>query len=115
MIWVVKPDHHSQRLRTDGDEVCRVFLGPHSRKGKILRLPLKHSRGGKFTYVFQYGSFILSCFFLLAFRSLTRRYHIVHAHNMPDILVFAALVPKICGAKVILDLHDPMPELMMTI
>src|SRR4029077_14515597 len=26
-----------------------------------------------------------------------------------------ALVPKILGAKVVLDLHDPMPELMMTI
>lgn len=34
---------------------------------------------------------------------------------MPDILVFAALVPKVCGARVVLDLHDPMPELMMTI
>ena len=34
---------------------------------------------------------------------------------MPDFLVFSALVPKILGAKVILDLHDPMPELMMTI
>jgi glycosyltransferase involved in cell wall biosynthesis len=34
---------------------------------------------------------------------------------MPDILVFSALVPKWLGAKVILDLHDPMPELMMTI
>jgi len=34
---------------------------------------------------------------------------------MPDVLVFAALFPKLLGAKVILDLHDPMPELMMTI
>ena len=34
---------------------------------------------------------------------------------MPDILVLSALVPKTLGAKVILDLHDPMPELMMTI
>jgi glycosyltransferase involved in cell wall biosynthesis len=34
---------------------------------------------------------------------------------MPDFLVFSALVPKILGAKVVLDLHDPMPELMMTI
>ena len=81
----------------------------------ILRVPLKHWRGGKIAYVFQYGYFILSAFFLLAFRSLTRRYSLVHVHNMPDVLVFAALVPKICGAKVILDLHDPMPELMMTI
>jgi glycosyltransferase involved in cell wall biosynthesis len=34
---------------------------------------------------------------------------------MPDFLVFAALVPKVRGARVILDLHDPSPELMMTI
>jgi glycosyltransferase involved in cell wall biosynthesis len=81
----------------------------------ILRVPLKHWRGGKFGYLFQYGAFLLLSFFLLAFRSLTRRYSLVHVHNMPDILVFSALVPKIRGAKVILDLHDPMPELMTTI
>jgi glycosyltransferase involved in cell wall biosynthesis len=34
---------------------------------------------------------------------------------MPDILVLSALIPKALGAKVILDLHDPMPELMVTI
>ena len=28
---------------------------------------------------------------------------------------FSAIVPKLLGAKVILDLHDPMPELMRTI
>ena len=44
---------------------------------------------------------------MLALRSLTRRYDLVHVHNMPDILVFAALVPKVFGAKVVLDLHDP--------
>jgi glycosyltransferase involved in cell wall biosynthesis len=34
---------------------------------------------------------------------------------MPDVLVFSALIPKLLGAKVIIDLHDPMPELMETI
>ena len=34
---------------------------------------------------------------------------------MPDILVLSSLLPKALGAKVILDQHDPMPELMMTI
>ena len=34
---------------------------------------------------------------------------------MPDILVASAIVPKVLGAKVILDQHDPMPELMTTI
>jgi glycosyltransferase involved in cell wall biosynthesis len=34
---------------------------------------------------------------------------------MPDFLVFSALIPKLRGAKVILDLHDPMPELFRSI
>jgi glycosyltransferase involved in cell wall biosynthesis len=33
---------------------------------------------------------------------------------MPDALVFSALIPKALGAKVVLDLHDPMPELMQS-
>src|SRR5206468_3208403 len=82
---------------------------------KIRRIPIKRRRGGKFAYVFQYACFIFATFFFMAFRSLTRRYSLVHVHNMPDILVFSALIPKLLGAKVILDLHDPMPELMMAI
>jgi glycosyltransferase involved in cell wall biosynthesis len=35
----------------------------------------------------------------------------VHVHNMPDFLVFAAWYPKLAGAKVILDIHDVVPEL----
>jgi glycosyltransferase involved in cell wall biosynthesis len=81
----------------------------------IRRISLKRRRGGKLSYVFQYSAFLFISFVILAFRSLTRRYQLVHVHNMPDILVFAALVPRVLGAKIILDLHDPMPELMMTI
>jgi glycosyltransferase involved in cell wall biosynthesis len=52
---------------------------------------------------------------ILAGRALKRQYDLVHVHNMPDVLVFSSLVPKVLGAKVILDLHDPMPELMRAI
>jgi len=98
-------------LRRSKDEPTReTFNGVD-----ILRLPLKRRRGGPLAYLFQYSTFILSTFFLLSVRSLRRRFALVHVHNMPDLLVFSALVPKILGAKVILDLHDPMPELMTTI
>ena len=82
---------------------------------RIWRLPLKRRRGGRFAYLFQYAVFIVSSFLFLAWRSLRGRFSLVHVHNMPDALVFSALVPKALGAKVILDLHDPMPELMMSI
>ena len=81
----------------------------------VFRFAMKRRRGGKAVYIYQYGAFLLAAFAFLSRRSLGRRYHLVHVHNMPDILVFSALIPKIFGAKIILDLHDPMPELMMTI
>jgi glycosyltransferase involved in cell wall biosynthesis len=81
----------------------------------ILRVPLKHQRGGISRYVLQYLAFLLISTAVLGVRSLTRRYDLVYVHNMPDFLVLSALVPKAFGAKVILDLHDPMPELMMTL
>lgn len=81
----------------------------------ILRVPIRRRRGGVVAYVIEYLSFLLVAFGVLAARSIGRRFDLVHVHNMPDILVFSALVPKALGAKVILDLHDPMPELMTCI
>ena len=99
--------------------ICLMDEGSPQRdtfKGiEIDRIAFKHNRGSKFNYMLRYSLFILIAFAKLAARSLTRRYHVVHIHNMPDVLVLAALVPKLFGAKVVLDLHDPMPELMMTI
>ena len=98
-------------LKQSRDEPAReTFNGVH-----IRRLPLRRHRGGPRAYFLQYSAFLLIAFFLLAMRSLSRRFDLVHVHNMPDLLVFSAVVPKLLGAKVILDLHDPMPELMMTI
>jgi len=81
----------------------------------VYRLPLKRRRGGKLAYIYQYSVFTLAAFGFLLAQSFKRRYALVHVHNMPDFLVFSALVPKLLGAKVILDLHDPMPELMISI
>jgi glycosyltransferase involved in cell wall biosynthesis len=82
---------------------------------EVLRIPVRHHRGGFLSYAYQYFMFILISSIALAWRSIRRRYDLVYVHNMPDILVLSALVPKWLGAKVILDQHDPMPELMRTI
>jgi len=42
-----------------------------------------------------------------------KKHDVMHIHNMPDVLVFCALIPRLAGAKIILDLHDPMPEVYM--
>ena len=95
---------------SDRDRAHETYGGIH-----VRRLRLKRHRGGRLTYLGQYAAFVLVSFFYLAWKSLKRRYDLVHVHNMPDVLVFSAIVPKLLGAKIILDLHDPMPELMQTI
>jgi glycosyltransferase involved in cell wall biosynthesis len=65
------------------------------------------SRAG---YIWAYLAFFLRCFALSTRMFVTRRYRIVHVNNMPDALVFSVLVPRLLGARVILDIHDPMPE-----
>lgn len=81
----------------------------------VRRVAVTHRRGGKVDYILQYSAFILFCTAILAWRSVRRRYDLVYVHNMPDVLVVCALLPKLLGAKVVLDMHDPMPELMTTI
>src|SRR5688572_22525848 len=82
---------------------------------EIRRVPIRRRRGGVLGYLFQYSAFLLTSSAIIAFRSLSRRYDLVYVHNMPDFLAFSGVIPKLFGAKVILDLHDPMPELMRTI
>lgn len=86
-----------------------------SGKLRIWRIPIQHRRGGKLSYAWQYSAFIFSSAIILAVQSLRKRYDIAYVHNMPDVLVASALFPKALGARVVLDLHDPMPELMTTI
>jgi len=101
------------------DLICLANEGAPKREVlngvNVLRLPIKHDRRGKFAYAYRYASFILASSVIFALRSLVRRFDLVHVHNMPDLLVASALIPKLFGAKVILDLHDPMPELLTTI
>jgi hypothetical protein len=65
----------------------------------ITRIQLKRPGGGKLLYVRRYGLFILRAGAILVRRSLKRRFHLVHVHNMPDVLVFSALAPKLSGRK----------------
>ncbi len=62
-------------------------------------------------YIYEYAIIIGLGFWKLAALNLTNRFQVVHIHNMPDFLVLAGLPFKWLGAKLILDIHDPMPEI----
>ena len=66
---------------------------------------------GLMSYVTRIFRFLLRSAVFLSRRQRLRPCDLVHVHNMPDALVFAALVPKMRGVPVILDIHDLLPEL----
>jgi glycosyltransferase involved in cell wall biosynthesis len=76
----------------------------------VTRYALDKRRGSKLYYIYQYLVFLIASFGWVSKRS---GYDLVHVHNMPDILVFSALIAKLRGARVVLDLHDPMPEVFV--
>ncbi len=111
----------SEALAEEGLDVDVICLkGPGQgwservRGVRYIRLPITRKRGGKLRYAWEYFAFTVMAFFVVAGLHLRHWYSAVHVHNMPDVLVFSALVPRLLGSKVILDLHDPMPEVFMT-
>jgi glycosyltransferase involved in cell wall biosynthesis len=54
--------------------------------------------------------FLIKAALHLAREHHRRPYDLIHVHNVPDFLVWAALYPRLRGARVILDIHDILPE-----
>src|SRR5271157_879332 len=65
----------------------------------------------KWMYASRQVRFFLASAAFLAWHQREGRYDLVHVHNIPDFLVFAASFAKWGGAKLILDIHDIVPEL----
>jgi glycosyltransferase involved in cell wall biosynthesis len=70
----------------------------------------KRNEQNLFDYFYRVMRFMVVSMFVLSKKHISRPYDIIHVHSVPDCLVFAALVPKFLGAKIILDIHDILPE-----
>ena len=79
----------------------------------VYRMPVSHRRGGILRYAWEYGVFFVLASLTLAWLHARKRFEVVEVDNMPDLLVFCALVPKLTGARVILFIFDNMPELLV--
>ncbi len=81
----------------------------------VWRLPLRHSRGRRgLRYAGEYAAFFAMASALVTALHVRRRYRLVQVHSLPDVLVFAAAVPRLLGARVLLDLQECMPEFFAT-
>lgn len=96
------------------DVICLRRPGEQfwERRGQltIWRLPLPRPTGAVGRRALQYLAFLFSSGLLAGVLCLRRRFDVVQVNTVPDPLVFAAAVPRLLGARVLLDLHECVPE-----
>jgi glycosyltransferase involved in cell wall biosynthesis len=93
-------------LRKEGDARLEVLQGVN-----VYRIQeRKVNETSQFAYLFRILRFLFASALLLTKNQFSKRYDVIHVHSVPDFLVFAAIVPKLLGARVILDIHDILPE-----
>jgi glycosyltransferase involved in cell wall biosynthesis len=93
-------------LRNEGETAHEIIEGVH-----VYRVPVRHRRGKILRYLWEYNAFFVLASLKLARLHRQHRIQAVQINTMPDYLVFTALYPKLTGARVVLHLHEPIPEL----
>ena len=96
-VLVLKEQAAPRRYMLDGVEIIELDLCKY--RGK---------RQSK--YFLSYFNYLARAWMEITWRFMQGRIDVVHVHNMPNFLVMAAIVPKLFGKFVVLDIHDSMPE-----
>jgi glycosyltransferase involved in cell wall biosynthesis len=110
---------YAETLVERGDQVDVIAItvassGPEKEVNGVTVHRVQHRENNERnmrTYAWRLLHFLAGSSALLTRLHKRNRYDVIHIHNMPDFLVFAAWYPKMTGAKLILDIHDLVPEL----
>lgn len=113
-------NRYSEALAERGDIVDVLGLKRHANQPDVERVGQVnvHNIQGRFEkneksrsgYLWPLIRFWLTASTQLVRKHLLHRYDVIHVHNIPDFLAFAAWLPKLMGTKIILDIHDMVPE-----
>lgn len=93
-------------LRRPGQAAYEIVRGVHVHR---IQERVVNERG-PLSYLIRLLLFFFRSAFFLTKTHLRRPYGLIHVHSVPDFQVFATLLPRFTGAKIILDIHDIVPE-----
>src|SRR5438874_1294372 len=80
---------------------------------KELDIP-KYRGKSALQYLLSYVRFLMLAFFECTVSLWKSPPDLIHIHNMPNFLIFAAILPRLFGRKIILDIHDTLIETYST-
>jgi glycosyltransferase involved in cell wall biosynthesis len=111
---------YAEALAERGDDVEVVALRRTDQlpKRELINGVLVHriqdrfgkSETSRWSYLWPLLRFVLVSSKWLVVNGRSRLFDLVHVHNIPDFLIFAAWYSKLQGARLILDIHDIVPE-----
>ena len=109
---------YAETLARRGDTVEAIALCRDGQPREELLAGVHVSRiqhrvvdeGSPLSYLVKLMLFFLRSMWVLTVRHLREPYDVIHVHSVPDFEVFAAWLPRLLGARVILDVHDIVPE-----
>jgi len=98
------------KLRNGSTRQHHVLNGVEVRE---LSVP-KYQGKSRAAYIRSYVRFLLEASVECVRRLSRGELDVVHIHNLPDFLVGVGLIPRLFGRKVVLDVHDSVPETFAT-
>jgi hypothetical protein len=104
---VKRGDHvDAIELRCEGQSSFQIVNGVH-----VYRIQTRvRDETTPFSYLRKMLMFLVRSMWTISVRHIQVKYDIVHVHSVPDFQVFSTIVPRMMGTKVILDIHDIVPE-----
>jgi glycosyltransferase involved in cell wall biosynthesis len=109
---------YAETLVRRGDHVDVISIGQEAQADfekmngvNVYRIQTRErNERGKFDFASRLLKFLVNSSRFLNKMHRKNPYDVIHVHSVPDFEVFAAWLPKVKGAKVILDIHDIVPE-----
>jgi glycosyltransferase involved in cell wall biosynthesis len=93
--------YRNEEIKGDNHQNIRIF--------RIMKRKFNEKKA--INYAINMIAFFVKSFILLSFKHIKNNYDVIHVNNPPDFLIFAAILPKWFGSKIILDMHENIPEL----
>jgi glycosyltransferase involved in cell wall biosynthesis len=97
VVFVLKQEDSPRTYVLDGVEVRELDVCKYQGQSNIR-------------YMISYLRFLLFAFFQLNRLLMRSSLDVVHIHNMPNFMIFCAILPLLAGKSVILDIHDTVVE-----
>lgn len=117
-----RPRREAETLARRGDKVDFIALAERDRPSmeivegvRVFRVRQMRYRGSSgLNYGLNYLRFLCAATLKLMRLFRKERYDFVYVHTMPDFLVLTGVFPKLLGARIVLNIHDMMPELYIS-